>query len=123
MKLTPSEIRDLATIQNAEKWHESKHKRLFTEDLITQYIGDDATMNTSDMEVNAELLEDALDQTHIKNTWAAKLYLSWVNDFLTTEKFAEHYNLKPARALEIIEQGRINHHNIRPIKMIQPTAN
>ena len=116
MKLTPSEIRGLATIQNAEKWHESKYKRLFTEDLITQYIGDDATMGTSDMEVNTELLEDALDEVFLSNTWEAELYLSWLNDFISTERFAEHYNLKPARALEIIEQGRANHHGIKSIQ-------
>jgi hypothetical protein len=52
----------------------------------------------------------------LKNTWEAELYLSWLNDFISTERFAEHYNLKPARALEIIEQGRANHHGIKSIQ-------
>ena len=123
MKLTPSEIKNLATIQNAEKWHESKYKRLFTEDLITQYIGDDSTVNSSDMDANVELLEDEFDRTYLSNTWQAKLYLSWLNDFISTERFAEYYNLKPARALEIIEKGRANHHGIKSIQMIQQTTN
>lgn len=110
MRLTPSEIKEIATAQNAERWHNSQDKYSFIKNVITQYFGDDAILNASDMEANTENLEDALDQTHMKNTWEAELYLSWLNDFISTERFAEHYNLKPARALEIIEKGRANHH-------------
>jgi hypothetical protein len=34
------------------------------------------------------------------------LYLSYVNDFLTIEKFAEHYNISAEKANKIINLGR-----------------
>ena len=33
------------------------------------------------------------------------LYLSWLNDFITVEKFAEHYNISVEMALAIIDVG------------------
>lgn len=38
-----------------------------------------------------------------------KMYLSWVNDFVTLPKFAEHYNLTNEQAEKIINIGRIRH--------------
>lgn len=111
MRLTRSEIKEIATIQNAESWHKSQNKNYFVKKLIMEYFGDDAQISPPDMEKNTERLEDALDQAHLKNTWEAKLYLSWLNDFLSTEKFAEYYNLKPDRALDIIKKGRANYHH------------
>jgi hypothetical protein len=113
MRLTPSETKELATMKNAETWDRLQGSYSFTENLIMQYFweraGDDAVMNTSDMDVNLELLDEALYQAHLRIADELKLYRSWVNDFLTTGKFAEHYNLPPARALEIIERGRAHH--------------
>jgi hypothetical protein len=34
------------------------------------------------------------------------LYLDYVNNFLTTKKFADYYNLSESQALKIINQGR-----------------
>lgn len=34
------------------------------------------------------------------------LYLSYVNDFLTVERFAEHYNFSVKKATKIINLGR-----------------
>lgn len=38
-----------------------------------------------------------------------KLYLDYVNNFLTVEKFAEHYGLSLVDAEKIIRQGRKEH--------------
>lgn len=35
-----------------------------------------------------------------------KLYLSYVNDFLTTERFAEYYNMDISKAYRLIKIGR-----------------
>tara|TARA_R110001583_G_scaffold165876_2_gene318635 strand:- start:376 stop:534 length:159 start_codon:yes stop_codon:yes gene_type:complete len=38
------------------------------------------------------------------------LYLDWFNNFLSTERFREYYNLSIAEAENIIDRGReINH--------------
>ena len=38
------------------------------------------------------------------------MYLDWFNNFLSTERFREYYNLGMAEAENIIDQGRkINH--------------
>jgi hypothetical protein len=34
------------------------------------------------------------------------LYLSWVNDFLTVERFAEYYRIEESLAQDIINKGR-----------------
>ncbi len=39
-----------------------------------------------------------------------KLYLSFVNDFLTVGKFAEYYNLTELKAIKIINAGRLINH-------------
>ena len=39
-----------------------------------------------------------------------RMYLDWCNNFLTIEKFAEHYNLSIKYAAEIIIKGRIINH-------------
>ena len=40
-----------------------------------------------------------------------KLYLSWVNDFLTIERFAEHHELTEPDALVLLDIGRRTHDN------------
>ena len=37
------------------------------------------------------------------------MYLDYINNFLTVEKFAEYYNLTIEQANEVIEQGEIKH--------------
>jgi len=39
----------------------------------------------------------------IRNIYDEVLYLDWVNNFLTVEAFAEHYNIWPELARNIIE--------------------
>ena len=39
----------------------------------------------------------------------AALYLDWVNNFLTLEKFASHYGLSVEDAGLVIHRGRISH--------------
>lgn len=34
-----------------------------------------------------------------------KLYLDWVNNFLTVERFAEYYNMTQEQAEEVIDLG------------------
>lgn len=36
-------------------------------------------------------------------------YLDWVNNYITTEKFAEHNNLSRDEASTIIDMGREHH--------------
>lgn len=44
-----------------------------------------------------------------------ELYLDYFNNFITVEKFAEHYNLNFEEAKEVIEQGgEIHHTNCKP---------
>jgi len=39
-----------------------------------------------------------------------EMYLDWFNNFLSTDKFREYYNLSMAEAENIIDEGRkINH--------------
>lgn len=39
----------------------------------------------------------------------ADLYLEWLNNYLTIEKFAEHYQLAESDALTILNYGRRYH--------------
>jgi|TARA_B110000977_G_scaffold102156_1_gene133651 hypothetical protein len=44
------------------------------------------------------------------NKTTEEMYLDWFNNFLSTEKFREYYNLSMAEAENVIDQGRkINH--------------
>lgn len=38
-----------------------------------------------------------------------ELYLDYVNNFLTVERFAEYYNLSERKAFKVIELGRQVH--------------
>lgn len=40
------------------------------------------------------------------------IYLEWVNNFLTVERFAEYYSLTIDEAEELIKTGREAHENI-----------
>lgn len=42
----------------------------------------------------------------LKETELVSMYVSWVNNFLTVEKFAQHYDLDNESALFIIEKGK-----------------
>lgn len=37
---------------------------------------------------------------------AQAMYLDWFNDYLTTSKFAEHYNLSMVEVENILDRGR-----------------
>jgi hypothetical protein len=39
-----------------------------------------------------------------------QMYLSWFNDFLTIEKFAEFHNITTLTAFSIIKKGKIINH-------------
>ena len=44
------------------------------------------------------------------NKTTEEMYLDWFNNFLSTEKFREYYNLSMVEAENVIDQGRkINH--------------
>lgn len=40
------------------------------------------------------------------NKLSEKMYLDYFNNFLTVEKFSEHYNIPEKLAIEIINNGR-----------------
>ena len=40
-----------------------------------------------------------------------EMYLDWVDNFLTVERFAEYYNMTQEHAEEIIRVGRIYNNN------------
>ena len=40
-----------------------------------------------------------------------EFYLDWVNNYLTTEKMAEHYGLTSAAVETLIDLGRLYHEN------------
>ena len=41
----------------------------------------------------------------------ADLYLEWVNNYLTVEKFAEHYQVTEQDAVNLFSYGRRSHEN------------
>ena len=45
-------------------------------------------------------------QKRIKYCNCRTMYLDYINNFLTVERFAEYYNLPIANALEVIKKGR-----------------
>ena len=45
------------------------------------------------------------------NKFCEEMYLSYFNDFLTIDKFAEYYNLTTINAASIIKKGRKINHN------------
>jgi len=40
------------------------------------------------------------------------IYLDWLNNFLTVDRFAEHYGMTPDAALELIDSGRRAHESL-----------
>ena len=40
------------------------------------------------------------------------IYLDWFNNFLTVDRFAEHYGMTPDAASELIESGRRAHESL-----------
>jgi len=40
------------------------------------------------------------------------IYLDWFNNFLTVDRFAEHYGMTPDAASELIESGRRAHESM-----------
>lgn len=40
------------------------------------------------------------------NKTTEEMYLDWFNNFLSTEKFREYYNLSMTEAENVIDQGR-----------------
>lgn len=49
---------------------------------------------------NGKIMDDFLERT----------YLEWINNFLTIERFASHYNLPEKTARAMIDRGREIHH-------------
>jgi hypothetical protein len=45
----------------------------------------------------------------MKNSNRERLYLDYVNNFLTVDRFAEYYSLSIKTANEVINEGRILH--------------
>lgn len=45
------------------------------------------------------------------NMFYEKMYLDWLNNYLTVDKFAEHNQMSKIKANEIINKGRIINHN------------
>jgi len=43
------------------------------------------------------------------STYKQTLFLSWINDFLTLERFAEYYDLDTEQARAVISEGRAIH--------------
>ncbi len=40
------------------------------------------------------------------------IFLDWFNNFLTVDRFAEHYGMTPDAASELIESGRRAHESL-----------
>lgn len=56
-----------------------------------------------------EIIDDALPvkrSLNSKQKWVRDMYLDWVNNFLTIEKFCEHYDFSLHFAIELINEGR-----------------
>ena len=45
----------------------------------------------------------------MKHQQKAVIYLDWVNNFLSVEKFASYYNITVSEANKLIEEGRTIH--------------
>lgn len=60
---------------------------------------------------NLKQFEHAKQRRKELNKFYEEMYLSWFNDFLTIEKFAEFYNITTLKAFSIIKKGRIINHN------------
>lgn len=41
----------------------------------------------------------------------AVIYLDWLNNFISVDGFASHYNITTAEANKLIDEGRIIHEN------------
>ncbi len=48
----------------------------------------------------------------MKHTQKAVIYLDYLNNFLTVEKFASHYNITIDEANKLIEEGKIIHEKV-----------
>ena len=51
-------------------------------------------------------LYNRINRKTIMKKTAEEMYLDWFNNFLSTEKFREYYNLSMAEAENFIDQGR-----------------
>lgn len=49
--------------------------------------------------------------TEERYAYYEEMYLDYFNNFLTVERFAEHYDIDVETANKIIESGRIVNHN------------
>lgn len=45
-------------------------------------------------------------------TKVLNMYLDWFNNFLTLDRFAEHYDISQDKAIRIIDLGRLIQYNI-----------
>lgn len=53
--------------------------------------------------------KDAKDRLLLTDKQASELYLIYLNDFLSTEKFAEYLGTTKNDAINIIDRGRLCH--------------
>ena len=60
---------------------------------------------------NKEQFEHVQQRKKQLNDYYEEMYLSWFNDFLTIDRFAEFYNITTIKALSIIKKGRKINHN------------
>ena len=51
-------------------------------------------------------LYNRINRKTIMKKTVEEMYLDWFNNFLSTEKFREYYNLSMAEAENVIDQGR-----------------
>lgn len=47
----------------------------------------------------------------MKHKQKAVIYLDWVNNFISVERFASYYNITITEANKLIDEGRIIHEN------------
>ena len=52
---------------------------------------------------------EAHDDYFLDDGYCVKMYLDWVNNFLTVPKFAEYYGISEDEANDVIIVGRYNH--------------
>jgi len=66
-------------------------------------------MRTKENEITVEARNRHLDENPIANG-ANELYIEFLNDFLTVERFAEYHDLPTEFATALIKYGRELHH-------------
>ena len=59
------------------------------------------------------ITDKQIDTDYIQPVEALQvIFLDWFNNFLTVDRFAEHYGMTPDAASELIESGRRAHESM-----------